>query len=444
MTGVETALTKKIELETDGKLPETFIPALPISRVTGLQDALNTKPSLSSGKLALSTIPSGIPQDSIYGLAESFGGKADLVGGKIPTGQIPAIATHETYPVASKSAMLALTTSQVQVGDVAIITTAGADQGTYTLVNADPSRESSWLRHQAPQDAVLSVNGKQGTVVLSAADVGARALGGNIVQGDVVGLTSALNDRATKNYVDTEVAKKTTPSEVAAISATVAGNKMPVDLVATTHQLTLSGLRSVDGVLMSGGQRVLLTAQQASSNNGIWVVGTGEWTRGTDMPQGSSLPPGASVVVKSGAEHAQSIWQLSSPNLVTVGTGGQQWTKGYSGKDPIEYSAGHGLQLNGTTLAVRLGASSGLISDSAGLRLDPSSAVRKVTMTVPSGGTVAELVHNLGTTEVSVTFIDNASQEMVLVPWVVVNSNRVSCEFANVVPGGAYRAVIIG
>ena len=441
---VETALTKKIELETDGKLSETFIPSLPISRVTGLQDALNTKPSLSNGKLALSTIPSGIPQDSISGLAASFNAKADLVGGKIPSGQIPAIATHETYPVASKSAMLALTTSQVQIGDVAIITAAGADQGTYTLVNADPSKESSWLRHQAPQDAVLSVNGKQGTVVLSAADVGARALGGNIVQSDVVGLTTALNDRATKSYVDTEVAKKTTPSEVAAISATVAGNKMPVDLVATTNQLTLSGLRSIDGVLMSGGQRVLLTAQQASSNNGIWVVGAGEWTRGADMPQGSSLPPGASVVVKSGAEHAQSIWQLSNSNLVTVGTGGQQWVESYTGKDPIEYSAGNGLQLNGTTLSVRLGASSGLISDSAGLRLDPSSAVRKVTLTVPSGSTVAELVHNLGTTEVSVTFIDNASQEMVLVPWTVVNSNRVSCEFANVVPGGAYRAVIIG
>ena len=444
VTGVETALTKKIELETDGKLSETFIPALPISRVTGLQDALNTKPSLSSGKLALSTIPSGIPQDSISGLAASFNGKADLVGGKIPTGQIPAIATHETYPVASKSAMLALTTSQVQIGDVAIITTAGADQGTYTLVNADPSKESSWLRHQAPQDAVLSVNGKQGTVVLSASDVGARALGGNIVQGDVVGLTTALNDRATKAYVDTEVAKKATPSDVAAITSTIAGGKLPVDLVATSNQITLSGLRSVDGVLMQAGQRVLLTAQQASSNNGIWVVSTGEWTRGSDMPQGSSILPGASVVVKYGAEHAQSIWQLTNANLITVGTGGQQWTKGYSGKDPIEYSAGHGLQLNGTTLAVKLGASSGLISDSAGLRLDPSSAVRKIVLNVPAGSTTHSLTHNLGTNDVSVTFIDIASQEMVLVPWTVINSNSISCEFAVPTPAQAYKAIVIG
>ena len=162
------------------------------------------------------------------------------------------------------------------------------------------------------------------------------------------------------------------------------------------------------------------------------------------MPQGSSILPGASVVVKYGAEHAQSIWQLTNANLITVGTGGQQWTKGYSGKDPIEYSAGHGLQLNGTTLAVRLGASSGLISDSAGLRLDPSSAVRKIVLNVPAGSTTHGLTHNLGTNDVSVTFIDIASQEMVLVPWTVINSNSISCEFAVPTPAQAYKAIVIG
>ena len=65
-------------------------------------------------------------------------------------------------------------------------------------------------------------------------------------------------------------------------------------------------------------------------------------------------------------------------------------------------------------------------------------------LTVPSGSTVATLTHNLGTSDVSVTFIDNASQEMVLVPWTVVNSNAVSCEFASAVTSGAYRAVIVG
>lgn len=340
--------------------------------------------------------------------------------------------------------MLALTTSQVQVGDIAIITTAGNDQGTYTLIDPDPSKDSSWLRHQAPQDAVLSVNGQHGTVNLTASDVGARALGSSIVQSDVTGLTSALNDRATKVYVDTELSKKTSPSDVANITSSLVGNKMPVDLVATTNQVTLSGLRSVDGQLLKGGQRVLLTAQQASSNNGIWVVGTGEWTRASDMAQGSRLLPGTTVVVSHGAEHAQSIWQVSSTNLVTVGESGHQWTKTYSGRDQIEYRAGNGLTLEDDLFSIRLGASSGLISDSAGLRLDPSSAVRKVSMEVPYGSTINTITHNLGTTDVSLTFIDNASNEMVLVPWVVVNADTISFEFDNAPARGAFRCVIIG
>lgn len=444
VSAAETSLSNKAELGAGGVFPASYIPALPVSKITDLQTTLDSKLGLTDGKIPLSTIPAGIPQASISGLAASFSGKADLVSGKIPTSQIPAIATHETYAVASKAAMLALTTAQVQVGDVAIITSAGSDQGTYTLTASNPSQEASWTRHQAPQDTVLSVNGKQGTVVLSAADVSARALGSAIVQDDVTGLTTALNARPTKAYVDTEVATKTTPNQVTAIASGLTENKQPVDLVATSNQLTLSGLKSIDGVLMQAGQRVLLTAQQASSANGIYVVGTGEWARGTDMPAGSTLLPGSMVVVKSGTDYAQSIWQLTTSSAVTVGSGGQNWAEGYAGKDPITYTASNGLQLSGTAFSVKLASSSGLISDSAGLRLDPASAVRKVSLTVPAGSTVATITHNLGTSDVAVSFIDNASQEAVLVPWVVVNANAISCEFATAVTSGQYRCVVIG
>lgn len=444
VTAAESSLANKTELGAGGTFPVGYIPDITIAKVTGLQAALDSKPTLTSGKLAVSTIPTGIAQSNISGLAASLAAKADLVGGKIPTSQIPAIATHETYAVASKAAMLALTTSQVQVGDIAIITTAGSDQGTYTLVAADPSQEASWIRHQSPQDQVLSVNGKQGTVVLSAADVSARALGSAIVQDDVTGLTSALNARTTKTYVDTELAKKTTPTEVTAIVSSLGDNKMPVDLVSTANQLTLSGLKSVDGVLMTAGQRVLLVAQQSSAANGIYVVGTGEWTRASDMPNGGTLIPGTIVAVRSGTENAQSLWQLSSTSAVTTGTHAQQWVKAYAGKDPVLYTAANGLQLSGSAFSIKLAASSGLISDSAGLRLDPTSAVRKVTLTVPAGSTVASITHNLGTSDIAVSFIENATQEAVLVPWTVINANAISCEFATAVTANQYRCVVIG
>lgn len=101
--------------------------------------------------------------------------KADLVGGKIPTSQISAISTHETISVADRNALLALTTSQVQTGDMAVIGSAGAveDRGLWLLTATDPTLLGSWYHLELPTGGVSSVNGQVGGVTLAAADVGA-------------------------------------------------------------------------------------------------------------------------------------------------------------------------------------------------------------------------------------------------------------------------------
>jgi len=95
--------------------------------------------------------------------------KADLVGGVLPTSQLPTLALTDVVTVADQAAMLALTPSQVQPGDVAV-RTDGA--GSYILTDTDPSILSNWTLLDSPADAVTSVNGQQGTVVLGAADIG--------------------------------------------------------------------------------------------------------------------------------------------------------------------------------------------------------------------------------------------------------------------------------
>jgi hypothetical protein len=95
--------------------------------------------------------------------------KADLIGGFIPTSQIPTLAITSTVTVASQAAMLALTTGQVQPGDIAV-RTDGA--GTFILTNTDPSQLSNWTLLASPTDTVTTVNGQNGTVVLSKSDVG--------------------------------------------------------------------------------------------------------------------------------------------------------------------------------------------------------------------------------------------------------------------------------
>ncbi|QFG08093.1 minor tail protein [Gordonia phage PCoral7] len=96
-------------------------------------------------------------------------GKADLIDGKVPTAQIPARGLVVPHPVADTAARLALT--DVQPGDIAI-QSGNPGRGTYMLMDDDPSDPGSWVLQVAPTDAVSSVNGYQGIVVLGKGDVG--------------------------------------------------------------------------------------------------------------------------------------------------------------------------------------------------------------------------------------------------------------------------------
>jgi hypothetical protein len=97
--------------------------------------------------------------------------KADLVGGVLSTDQLPSVAITDTYPVASEAEMLDLT---AQRGDVAVRSDI---KRNFILRGDDPSLLSDWTMLELPTDAVLSVNGQAGVVVLNAAAVGADSEG---------------------------------------------------------------------------------------------------------------------------------------------------------------------------------------------------------------------------------------------------------------------------
>jgi hypothetical protein len=93
--------------------------------------------------------------------------KADLVGGVIPNSQLPSLAISEYLgSVNSQAAMLALTG---QRGDWCIRTDTGS---TWVITTDGGSLLSHWTQLATPADAVTSVNGYTGTVVLGKADVG--------------------------------------------------------------------------------------------------------------------------------------------------------------------------------------------------------------------------------------------------------------------------------
>lgn len=91
-----------------------------------------------------------------------------------------------------------------------------------------------------------------------------------------------------------------------------------VECVATTNQ-ALTGLPTIDGVSPIAGERVLLTAQTAGAENGIWEVAAGAWARPTGYAAWSNRPPGLTVWVVGGTVFSDSVWRVVDGEY-TIGT----------------------------------------------------------------------------------------------------------------------------
>lgn len=85
--------------------------------------------------------------------------------GKLVESIIPVVAITETYVVDSQSAMLALS---AQVGDVAIRTDVSK---SFILQSLPATTDANWKELLTPDCKVISVNGKQGAVVLTGDDI---------------------------------------------------------------------------------------------------------------------------------------------------------------------------------------------------------------------------------------------------------------------------------
>ncbi|QGJ95072.1 virion structural protein [Gordonia phage Stormageddon] len=439
VSNAESAFAGKADLDGTGKLAIGQLPALSGANISGW----STKADLDgAGKVPLSQVPTGIPQASVNGLTSALAAKADLVNGKLSTSQIPALAIGDTVSVANRAALLALTPTQVQRGDIGIIEDT-SDKGTYRLIADDPSQWVNWKALSLGGGSVTSVNGQTGIITLGAADVGARSASTPVPQADVANLVSDLSAKAATSYVDAQVATRTTPAAVTTQINSQSVSKPAVDYVATSP-VSLSGAQSVDGVLVGAGKRVLLTAQAASAQNGIYVSATGAWLRATDGAAGSTFMPNTVVAVRGGASNSNSIWQLTTTTSGVVDTNAQNWSKVLQGGPPLVYTAGNGIDITNQVASVKLAANPGLIADSNGLRLDTSAVIRKFAGTVPGGGTTVTIDHNLGTTDITFAMWEVATNTLVAIAPSILNANQISLEFAVAPSANQFRVVMTG
>ncbi|MCQ2010538.1 hypothetical protein NOM01_10975 [Sporolactobacillus sp. STSJ-5] len=133
--------------------PASMITGLATVATSGSYNDLSSKPTLGT----VASKNTGTTNGSI-----------PIIGsdGKLDQTILPALAITDTYPVASQTAMLALT---AQVGDIAVRSDINK---SFILKTADPTVLANWQELLTPTDLVQSVAGKTGVVVLVKGDVG--------------------------------------------------------------------------------------------------------------------------------------------------------------------------------------------------------------------------------------------------------------------------------
>lgn len=95
--------------------------------------------------------------------------------------------------------------------------------------------------------------------------------------------------------------------------------KAPVR-VATTANITLNGLQTVDGVVLVAGDRVLVRAQTDTAENGVYDASTSDWARSLDFNGSGDVVNGSLVVVMSGTVGGGKIWKAAGADPILPGT----------------------------------------------------------------------------------------------------------------------------
>ena len=151
----------------------------------------------------------------------------------------------------------------------------------------------------------------------------------------ITGLADPVSaqDAATKNYCDSMAQGLDVKQSVKA---------------ATTANITLSAAQTIDGISLVAGDRCLVKNQTTTSQNGIYVVAAGAWSRSTDLDAWAEFP-GAFTFVEQGTTQGDTGWVCSSDQGGTLGTTAVTWAL-FSSQG--SYLAGNGLGLTGNTFSV--------------------------------------------------------------------------------------------
>ena len=134
----------------------------------------------------------------------------------------------------------------------------------------------------------------------------------------------------------------------------------------TTSSISLSGLRTIDGISLALNDRVLVKNQSNARNNGIYVASAGTWARSSDADDSSEVTSGLAVFVHEGNLNADTGWLLTTNDPITLGTSQLNFTQ-FTGLGALD--AGAGLTKTGNRVDIGADSDGSIIIDANSIKI---------------------------------------------------------------------------
>lgn len=167
--------------------------------------------------------------------------------------------------------------------------------------------------------------------------------------------------------------------------------KAPCRVAALTN-ITLAGEQTVNGVAVVEGDRVLVTAQTSSVDNGIYKVSTGDWTRALDFDGNRDVVQGTIVPVVNGTG-TEDLYTVTSPNPITIDTTALTFALRYGANVSYDRTA---AEIAGSITPVDDAYPEGRI-ERYGISTSATAAVNTAAMVLLLASTIREIVFRPGT-----------------------------------------------
>lgn len=101
--------------------------------------------------------------------------------------------------------------------------------------------------------------------------------------------------------------------------------------VVAVANLTLSGLQTIDDVVLVAGDRVLVTAQTTTAANGIYIASSTTWARSRDLSVADDFNGPIYVAVEEGTSYRNTTWRFLPTGAIVVGATAITFSQGAVG-----------------------------------------------------------------------------------------------------------------